>query len=149
MEWHETRIRVRYAETDQMGVVYYANHFVWMEIGRVEFCRSRGFSYRQIEEEDGIYMVVVEAYCRYRAPARYDDEVLIRTAVDRLTSRSISFRYELKRATDGELLATGFTRHVFCNTELKPTPLPERYARYFRPATDGGSVVNGPNGGQG
>src|ERR1700736_3420988 len=76
---NETRLRVRYAETDKMGVVYHANHFIWFEIGRVEFLRQLGFSYRDMEEKDRCFIAVVDARCRYKAPARYDDEITVRT----------------------------------------------------------------------
>src|SRR6201996_1050131 len=82
----ETRVRVRYAETDQMGVVYHANYLVWFEVGRVELIRSLGFDYKQMEHEDGIGIAVVEAVARYKAPARYDDELIIRTRVHTIRS---------------------------------------------------------------
>src|ERR687885_548421 len=77
-QWHETLLRVRYSETDKMGIVYHANYLIWFEIGRTEFCRARGFSYREMEENDHAYLVVAESYCRYKAPAYYDDELIIR-----------------------------------------------------------------------
>src|SRR3954453_7525628 len=102
-EWHETLLRVRYSETDKMGVVYYANYLVWFEIGRTEFCRARGFSYRDMEEDDDAFLVVAESYCRYKAPAYYDDELLIRTHINELRRRSLRFGYEVIRATDGQV----------------------------------------------
>ena len=81
-EWHETLLRVRYSETDKMGIVYYANYLIWFEIGRTEFCRVRGFSYRDMEENEDAFLVVAESYCRYKAPAYYDDELLVHVAVD-------------------------------------------------------------------
>ena len=80
-EWTETRLRVRYAETDQMGIVYYANFLVWFEIGRTDFCRQHGFAYREMEQQDGLYIIVAEARCRYKAPARYDEELSLTTRV--------------------------------------------------------------------
>ncbi len=127
----ETRLRVRYAETDQMGIVYYANYLVWMEVGRVEWCRARGFDYRDMEREEGAYLLVAEAQCRYLSPARFDDEVVIHTRVAEAGARLIRFQYEIRRAADGALLATGWTKHVVCNARQRPMRLPERYRRYF------------------
>ena len=78
--WTDTTLRVRYAETDQMGIVYYANYFVWFEIGRTDVCRQHGFAYKDMEKEDGLYIMVAESRCRYKAPAHYDDEILLRTS---------------------------------------------------------------------
>src|SRR6266513_4064532 len=100
----EARIRVRYAETDQMGVVYHANYLVWFELGRVEFLRKLGFSYREMEENDACFIAVVDARCRYRAPARYDDEIIVRTHLKNARESLVHFGYELARATDGLLL---------------------------------------------
>ena len=94
---NETRIRVRYAETDQMGVVYHANHFIWFEVGRVELLRQLGFSYKEMEAEDGCFIAVVDARCRYKAPVHYDDEVLVRTYLKRVREKVIHFGYELWR----------------------------------------------------
>ncbi len=131
MRVHETRLRVRYAETDQMGVVYYANYLVYMEMGRVEYCRAAGLRYRDMEEGDGIFLAVAEAHCRYLAPARYDDELLIRTWVDEARLRMISFRYEILNAETGKLLAKGGTKHVFCDRSMKPCKLPPKYHAMF------------------
>jgi acyl-CoA thioester hydrolase len=129
----ETRIRVRYAETDQMGVVYHANHFVWFEIGRVEMLRQLGFSYRDMEEHDNCYIAVVDARCRYKAPAHYDDEIIVRTHLKNIRESVIHFGYELVR-TDGAVLAEGETTHVVTDAEMKMTSLPEKYLRVFREA---------------
>jgi acyl-CoA thioester hydrolase len=123
----ETRIRVRYAETDQMGVVYHANYLVWMEVGRVEYWRAAGLRYRDMEQEDGILLVVAEVTCRYRAPAFYDDEVIIRTSIAESNARMIRFSYELVEARDGRVLATGETKHVFCGRDRKPMKVPAKY----------------------
>ncbi len=123
----EVTTRVRYAETDQMGVAYYANHFVWFEIGRSEFCRQRGFAYRRLEEEFGLYLVVVEARCRYLAPARYDDEIVIRTWLGDRRRRSLSFRYEILHRADGRKLAEGETVHVVVDREGRARTLPEPF----------------------
>src|SRR5215831_10495378 len=102
----ETKFRVRYAETDQMGVVYYANYYIWMEVGRNEYCRECGFRYRELEEEHSAYLVVAESQCRYKAPAKYDDEIIVRTWITALHRRTARFAYEILRS-DGLLLAVG------------------------------------------
>jgi acyl-CoA thioester hydrolase len=127
----EARITVRYAETDQMGVAYYANYLVWMEVGRVEYCRALGFRYRDMEIGDGVLLAVVEAHCRYRYPARYDDEVIIKTWIEQASARLVRFSYEMRRSADGRILATGETKHIFCNRDLKPVRLPPKYCALF------------------
>lgn len=127
----ETRFRVRYAETDQMGVAYHANYLVWMEVGRVEYCRASGVVYRDMEVTDGILLAVAEAGCRFLAPARYDDEIVVRTTIPDANPRMVRFDYEVIHADSGRLLATGFTRHVFLNREMRPTKLPEKYRPLF------------------
>ena len=122
----ETRLRVRYAETDQMGVVYYANYFVWMEIGRTDYCKSIGFSYRDMEAEDA-NMAVVDASCRYIAPARYDDEILVRTTVDRLSRRIVTFLYSIHNSATGKILAEGKTVHITVGKDGKTCSIPDRY----------------------
>jgi acyl-CoA thioester hydrolase len=130
----EIRLRVRYAETDQMGVVYHANHFIWFEVGRVEFLRQLGFSYRDMEEADGCCIAVVDARCRYKAPARYDDEIIVRTHLKNVRESLIHFGYELVRAYDGALLAEGETTHVVTDAEMKKRAIPEKYMQAFREA---------------
>jgi acyl-CoA thioester hydrolase len=127
----ETRIRVRYAETDQMGVVYYANYLVWMEVGRVELCRACGFNYRDMEQDDGVLLAVAEANCRYSSPARFDDEVIVKTWIEEAGGRMVKFAYEMRLAADDRKLATGFTRHIFLTRELRPTRLPPKYFSMF------------------
>jgi len=127
----ETRFRVRYAETDQMGIVYYANYLVWMEIGRVEFCRSIGVRYREMEEQDRVLLTVAEANCRYLAPAHYDDEVAVKTWIERAHPRMVNFAYEIKAVETGRSLASGYTKHVFCGPDLKPVRLPNKYWKEF------------------
>jgi acyl-CoA thioester hydrolase len=124
-------IRVRYAETDQMGVAYYGNYLTWFEVARVEWCKAAGFNYRDMEREDGALLMVAEATCRYRAPARFDDEIAIRTSVLRVRSRMISFGYEVLKKDTGELLATGETTHLITGHDLKPRALPEKYKVMF------------------
>jgi acyl-CoA thioester hydrolase len=128
----DTRLRVRYAETDQMGVVYHANHFIWFEVGRVELLRQLGFSYRDMEENDGCFIAVVDARCRYKAPVRYDDEVIVRTHLKNVRESVIHFGYELRRASNDELLAEGETTHIVTSSEMKAKALPEKYLNAFR-----------------
>lgn len=126
----QTRVRVRYAETDQMGVVYYANYFVWCEIGRVEFFRQLGYDYKQMEMADDCHLPVVEAQCRYRSPARYDDEVLIETQVTALRAHIVKFGYRLLKGD--QLLAEAETVHVSVDREMRRKLLPEKYATAIR-----------------
>jgi acyl-CoA thioester hydrolase len=134
---HETRLRVRYAETDQMGVVYYANYMIWMEVGRAEYCRAAGIRYRDMEKGDGILLAVVEAHCRYLRPARYDDEIAVRTWISNASRRAVEFEYEIRDAHSTRTLAAGSTKHVFLGADLKPAKLPEKYWPMFgiEPAT--------------
>jgi acyl-CoA thioester hydrolase len=130
-EWASTTFRVRYAETDQMNVVYYANYLVWFEIGRTEFCRQHGFEYRNMEREDGLCIIVAEASCRYKAPAHYDDEILVRARLLEVRRRVLIFGYEIHRQSDHVLLAEGETTHVVVNREGRPCALPEKYRELF------------------
>jgi acyl-CoA thioester hydrolase len=126
-EHHETTVRVRYAETDQMGVVYHANYFIWFEVGRVELMRSLGIEYKRMEIEDDCHIVVVDVHCRYHASARYDEVLRVRTRITESRNRSIRFSYEILRDTDQTLLAAGETLHVICGSNGKPKLLPEKY----------------------
>jgi acyl-CoA thioester hydrolase len=108
-----------------MGMVYYANYLIWMEVGRSDFCRECGFSYRDLEREEQAYIAVAEANCRYLAPARYDDEILVETELSRLKTRVIEFSYRIKR--DASLLAEGRTVHVVIGTDGRPRAMPARY----------------------
>jgi acyl-CoA thioester hydrolase len=131
-----TQVRVRYAETDQMGIVYYANYLVWFELGRVELLRSLGLAYSNLEKEHSLILPVVDAHCRYREPARYDDEILIETSPALLRGSVLKFAYRiLRKAAEGEehtLLAEGETVHVVCDGQLQRQPLPEPYAAALR-----------------
>jgi len=131
---NETRLRVRYAETDRMGVVYHSNHFIWFEVGRVELLRQLGFSYRDMEEHDGCRIAVIDARCRYKAPVLYDDEILVRTHLEYVRESLIQFGYELLRANDRELLAEGDTTHIVVDANMQKTPIPEKYLNAFRAA---------------
>jgi acyl-CoA thioester hydrolase len=128
---HETTVRVRYAETDQMGVVYYANYMVWMEVGRVEFCRALGVAYRDMEQQDKILLTVAEVNCRYLSPAFYDEEVIIKTWLEKSHPRMVTFAYEMRRASDAGALSSGYSKHIFCGPGLKPVRLPQKYWPYF------------------
>ena len=131
-----TEVRVRYAETDQMGIVYYANYLVWFEIGRVELLRSLGLAYSQLETDHKCILPVIEATCRYKSPARYDDQILIESRPSLLRQSVVKFAYRiLRRAADGEmptLLAEGETVHVVCDDQLNKKPLPEAHAEALR-----------------
>ena len=129
---HETPLRVRYAETDQMGVVYYANFFVWFEIGRVELMRHLGVEYKQMEQRDDCFIVVAECACRYLRPARYDDLLRVRTRVAEVRSRAIRFEYEIFDDAGQTRLATGHTVHVICDRRGAPKSLPEKYRQLLR-----------------
>ena len=133
----ECRLRVRYAETDQMGVVYHANHFIWFEVGRVELLRQLGFSYKDMEREDDCFIAVVDARCRYKAPVHYDDEVVVRTYLKHVREKVIHFGYELRKVDTGKLLAEGETTHIVANAKMKPRALPEKYMKVFRAAVGG------------
>jgi acyl-CoA thioester hydrolase len=124
----ETRVRVRYAETDQMGVVYHANYFIWFEVGRVEMIRQMGLDYKTMEREEMTAIAVVEATCRYKSPARYDDELIIRTHISGIRGSVLRFTYAIHRATDDLLLCEGSTTHVAVDPEMKRVPMPTRYA---------------------
>jgi len=119
------KIRVRYAETDAMGVAYNANYLVWFELGRTEFCRGRGFPYTQWEAA-GVFLPVVEARCRYKAPVRYDDLLEVQVGLSSLTRYTLAFSYRISRIEDGKLVAEGETRHGFCdgNGKLLKAPQP-------------------------
>ena len=123
MSKRSIEFRVRYKETDQMGVVYYSNYLVWFEVARTEYFRDLGVEYKKIEEE-GMYIPVVEAYCRYRAPLRYDDLVTVVTDVAEIGAVRIVFEYEV--FSRGKLMATGMTKHAFIDKRGVQIPVPEK-----------------------
>ena len=129
MTAHHTTLRVRYAETDQMGIVYYANYLVWMEVARVDYCRAIGFHYKDMELDDGVLLAVAESHCRYLSPARFDEEVSIKTTASDVSRRFVTFDYEMTCA--GRRLASGRTRHIFLSRALRPIRLPDKYAALF------------------
>ena len=140
--YHDASIRVRYAETDQMGVVYHSNYLIWFEVGRVELMRSLGFEYKTMEKEDDCHIVVAEVHCRYLYPARYDEVLRVRTRISAAKNRSIRFSYELLRDHDSRLLATGETVHVICGSNGRPKLLPEKYRSAFTGALATASSEN-------
>ncbi|MGA8874008.1 MAG: thioesterase family protein [Candidatus Korobacteraceae bacterium] len=128
---YETSLRVRYAETDQMGVVYHSNYIVWFEVGRVEMLRDLGFHYREMEKQDGTHIAVVEVRCRFKSPALYDDLITIRTRLLNVRESLLHFGYEVIRSNDGTLLAEGETIHLVVDGEFKRIRLPEKYLQPF------------------
>jgi acyl-CoA thioester hydrolase len=127
IEYHDATLRVRYAETDQMGVVYHSNYLIWFEVGRVELMRALGFDYKSWETEDDCHIVVVEAHCRYEKPARYDQILRVRTRIAEWRNRIVKFSYEIFLDEDSSLLATGYTTHVICGSNGRPKSLPQKY----------------------
>jgi acyl-CoA thioester hydrolase len=130
----ETSLRVRYAETDQMGVVYHSNYIVWFEVGRVEMLRQLGFRYHDMEKQDDTHIAVVDVRCRYKSPARYDDMILVRTRLIHVRDSLLHFGYELRREDDGKVLAEGESVHIVVNAAFKRTHLAEKYLTKFREA---------------
>ena len=127
----EARVRVRYAETDQMGVVYHANYLVWFEVGRVEFIRQLGMDYRSMEQEENALIAVVEVTARYKAPARYDDELIVRTTLAGVRGSIVRFRYAVVRAVDEVVLCEGETVHIVVGRDMKKREMPVSYAERF------------------
>jgi acyl-CoA thioester hydrolase len=127
----EARLRVRYAETDKMGVVYHSNYVIWFEVGRVELLRQLGFEYSSMEKEDGCHIPVVDLRVRYKAPALYDDEIVIRTRLANVRNSLLHFAYEVLRAGDRTLLATGETMHIIVDNQFQRRALPEKYMKAF------------------
>ncbi|MBX3292437.1 MAG: acyl-CoA thioesterase [Acidobacteria bacterium] len=125
--WHETEIRVRYAETDQMGIAHHSNYVIWFEAARSDLCRARGFSYKEMETDGDSLLVVAETYCRFKSPAYYEDVLTIRTRVAEVRSRSLRFFYEVYRSADDTLVAEGETMHVVTDRNKKVKSLPEFY----------------------
>jgi acyl-CoA thioester hydrolase len=126
--WHETEIRVRYVETDKMGIVHHSNYLVWFEVGRSDLCRARGFSYIEMEADNAL-MIVAESYIRYKSPAYYEDILTVRTQVAEIRSRSIRFVYEVIRLSDETVIAEGETLHLVTDENKKVHTVPETYRR--------------------
>ena len=132
IEYHDATVRVRYAETDQMGVVYHANYLVWFEVGRVELIRALGIEYKHMEKEDDCHIVVADAHCRYLQSAKYDEVLRIRTRIAESRNRIVKFSYEVFRDADDKLLATGETTHIICGSNGRPKLLPAKYQHAFK-----------------
>ncbi len=131
---HEHPLRVRYAETDQMGVVYYGNYFIYFEIGRVEFCRAIGLHYEKMEKQAECFLRVAEAACRYHRPLTYDTRFLVRTVLDTFRDTLVAFRYEVLARDDGSRLARGWTKHIVTGPDGRPRKIPEPYSSLLRGA---------------
>ena len=125
-----TELRVRYKETDQMGVVYYSNYLVWFEVARTDFFRAKGFVYNLLEKEDKIYLPVVEAHCRYKAPIKYDDLVIIETTLKEISEKRLTFEYIVK--VEGKIKTKGYTKHVFVDKSGSPIKIPEKIVKAFQ-----------------
>ncbi|MEE8385342.1 MAG: thioesterase family protein [Dehalococcoidia bacterium] len=132
-----SEVRVRYQETDRMGVVYHANFLVWFEVGRIEFLRALGNSYREMEEE-GVYFPVLEVSCKYRQPARFDDRLQVRTRAERIRWARLRFHYEVLRVADGTLLAEGSTTHAATDANGSPSRLPDAVLDRIEPVAEAG-----------
>ena len=124
MQTHKTSIRVRYEETDRMGVAYYGKYLTWFEVARTDFFRKSGLSYRELEEKNELRLMVVDAKCTYKSPATYDDELNIETSIGKVKNTSMVFSYKIFR--DRTLVATGETSHVFTNKNGRPIKIPEK-----------------------
>jgi acyl-CoA thioester hydrolase len=125
-DYVDFEIRVRYAETDQMGIAYYANYLVWFEVGRTEFCRERGFCYADLEAL-GYRLVVTDVHCRYRNAVRYDETITVRTWLKEMKRRMITFKYEILRQNKEEMIAEGETKHLCLDSNGKPKSMPEAF----------------------
>jgi acyl-CoA thioester hydrolase len=139
-EKSQVRFRVRYAETDQMGVVYHANYLPWFEMARTELCAARGVRYRDIELNDNLFLTVVDAQLRYHAPAHYDDEIVAGARVKRSHPRMVIFTYEIRNAATSQLLVTGETRHIFITREGRAVKVPRKYYDLFAIGSADGSA---------
>jgi acyl-CoA thioester hydrolase len=143
LEYHDVTIRVRYAETDQMGVVYHSNYLIWFEVGRVELMRSLGFDYKSMETDEDTFMVVADVHCRYHYPARYDELLTVRTRILTAKTRVLKFGYEIFLQGDHKLLVTGDTTHVATSRAGRVKQFPEKYKSAFlafAPALSGRST---------
>jgi acyl-CoA thioester hydrolase len=132
----ETKVRVRYAETDRMGVVYHSNFIIWFEVGRVELLRQMGFRYRDLERQHDCHIAVVDVRCRYKAPAYYDDELTVRTYLKNVRGSVLHFAYEILRGEDNTLLAEGDTTHIVVNSKMEKISLPAEFQGAFEAAVE-------------
>ena len=125
-DYVDVDVRVRYAETDQMGVAYYGSYVVWFEVGRSAYCRAKGFSYRELEEM-GYRLVVVDLRARYKGSAEYDDLIVVRTQLKDLKNRMMTFAYRILKKDSNELIVQGETRHLCLNKRGNPGSMPEKF----------------------
>jgi acyl-CoA thioester hydrolase len=125
MKCNEINVRVRYQETDQMGIVYYSNYFVYFEMGRIEFLRSVGISYAELEKEN-VFLAVADAHCKYRSPAVFDDLLVIKTCISMMKLARIEFSYEIRRVNEEALIAEGSTLLACLGANKKPMAIPEK-----------------------
>jgi len=125
-DYVDVDVRVRYAETDQMGVAYYGSYVVWFEVGRSAYCRTKGFSYRELEEM-GYRLVVVDLRARYKGSAKYDDLIVVRTQLKDLKNRMLTFAYRILKKDNNELIVQGETRHLCLNKRGNPGSMPEKF----------------------
>jgi acyl-CoA thioester hydrolase len=132
------KFRVRYAETDQMGVVYYANYLIWFEMGRAEYCRRMGFSYASLEG-NGFRLMVADAHCRYKAPARYDEIIRIETTIQELKKKTLIFGYRIYNEKTDQLLAQGYTKHACIDQTGRLIRLPDTFVQCLLPPTQANS----------
>jgi acyl-CoA thioester hydrolase len=123
----EAQVRVRYAETDQMGVVYHSNYIIWFEVGRVEMMRQLGFVYSDMEKHDDIHIAVADVHCRFKSPALYDDLLTVRTRLVNVRGSVLHFGYEIVRSDDGKILAEGESVHISVNSKFERMHLPQKY----------------------
>ena len=128
---HSIEVRVTYADTDQMGVVYYANYLIWFEMVRTEFFRGRGIVYKKLEDEQKIYLPVVEAHCSYKAPIRYDEVITVSTWLSEVGRCRLTFEYEI--SSGGKVTTQGHTKHVFIDSKSKPIEIPVDIKEIFCP----------------
>ena len=131
VQFFDAQLRVRYAETDQMGVVYHSNYIVWFEVGRVEMLRQLGFTYRDMEKLDDVHIAVADVSCRYKAPAMYDDLLIIRTRLLNVRGSILHFGYQILRADDQKLLAEGESVHIVVDSQFQRRSLPQKYLAPF------------------
>ncbi len=127
-------LRVRYQETDQMGVVYHTNYLVWCEMARTELLRGTGLTYKAMEQ-DGIYLPVIEANCRYKIPAAYDEVIVVKAWIEKLTGVRLNFHYQIIRKEDGTLLAEAYTNHVFTGESGSPVNIRKKAPRWWERLT--------------
>ncbi len=126
MHMSETKLVVRYVETDQMGIVHHSNYFAWFEMGRTGYIKDMGVRYSDMEKK-GVLLPLIESGCKYRSGAKYEDELVVQTRMVNLSPVKVQFNYQIIRDADGTLIAEGFTKHAFVNKELKPVNIRKKH----------------------